>query len=60
MLVATIVAPENHEEQFDDGMTISILGSQYRANELWGQRAMVRRICCENFGNEKLFEDTMA
>ncbi len=56
MSIAVIVAPENHAEAINDQLTFTLFGLQLRANDLWGQKTMVKKIICDKFGNPHLFE----
>jgi hypothetical protein len=56
MSVAVIVAPENKAEQVRDDLGIILFSKQFRVNELWGQRELVRGLICEKFRDPLLFE----
>jgi hypothetical protein len=56
MTVAVVVAPENEVERVSDDLGITLFGQQFRVNELWGQREMVRGLICERFRNPRLFD----
>jgi len=55
MCIAVIASPENKGERLSRELTISILGKQFRINEIWGEREVIEAHIGTIFNNHKVF-----
>ena len=56
MSVAVIVAHENLAERISSEVCLSLYGRQFRVNDLWGKREVIKNVIRERFNNLKHFE----
>lgn len=60
MCIAVIAAPENRGERLSRELAISILGRQFRINEIWGARECIEAHIGDIFNNHEVFAQCRA
>jgi hypothetical protein len=56
LIVAVITAPENAKESINGNIGITLFGTQYKANDLWGKVGIIQSKIREVFCNDELFK----
>lgn len=57
MIMACILAPENHNEGLSKEYQFSLKDQAFSVSQLWGQRAQIRKMICDRFNDPNLFKD---
>ena len=56
LIVSVIIAPENNNEKIEKDFNISLFGTNYKVNELWGEIEIVKKRMCNLWKNDDLFK----
>jgi len=50
LVVAVVIAPENHDESFEKQYSVSIHGTEFNLGSLWGNRQIIREWMEKEYG----------
>ncbi|GGY10510.1 hypothetical protein GCM10007160_42150 [Litchfieldella qijiaojingensis] len=56
LIVAVILAKENSSESLEHDYSISLFGTNYSVNSIWGNRSVIEQKMCELWRNPDLFK----